>query len=106
MKKTLVSILIVATVASAMAIFWHAAAMTGGAMNDDGMSPACLTVCLTHGDAGAPASGPLLAFVACVLALLVFLPEIFIGLIGAIEPIGQAQKDRHRYLMKTIVMLR
>jgi len=105
MQKALINILIVVSLASALAISWHAAEMTSGVMDNDGMSPTCLTVCLTHGDTGAPAVGFLFAFAACV-ALVIFSLGIFIGPIGPIRPINLAQKDRHRYLMKTIVMLR
>lgn len=97
--------MIVASVASALAIFWHTDAMSGGGMDDGGMSPVCLTVCLTHGDVGIPAAGFLPA-VAVGAAFFVFLCEIFIGPVGPLGPDGQAKKDRHRYLMKTIVMLR
>jgi|GEM_PF-2667003 len=105
MQKALIKILIVISLASALAISWHVAEMASGVMNDGGMSPTCFTVCLTHGDTGAPAVGFLFAFAVCV-ALVIFSLEISIGPIGPIGPIGQPQKDRHRYLMKTIVMLR
>jgi len=104
MKRIFASILIIAYVASALAIFWHATAMASSAMDNDGMSPACLTVCLTHGDLSAATSAVVIA-VACFILLFFFL-EFFIGPIGPIRPINTAQKDRHRYLMKTIVMLR
>ncbi len=104
MPKALIKILVVACIASALAIAWHTEEMAGGVMNDDGMSASCLTVCLTHGDAAAPAIA--LSFAVACLAAVFFLLQIFIAPTGFSRSIGQAQKDRHRYLMKTIVMLR
>jgi len=104
MKRIFASILIVASMASALAIFWHTTAMASGAMDNDGMSPACLTVCLTHGDTGAPAVASYFG-VAC-LAICFFFFEIILGPLRLIGPVEEYQKDRHRYLMKTIVMLR
>jgi len=103
MQKTLVNILIVVSVVSALAIARHTAEMNEMVSGGD-MSPACFTVCLTHNDTGAPAVA--LSFAVACIVLFIFSLEIFIGPIGPIGLIGQDQKDRHRYLMKTMVMLR
>jgi hypothetical protein len=105
MPKILVKILIIACIASALAISWHTEEMASGMMNDNGMSAACLTVCLTHGDAAAPAVALFFAVAAC-LALVIFLLEFFTAPVGFSGLVGQFQRDRHRYLMRTTVMLR
>jgi hypothetical protein len=70
MPKLLIKTLVVAIIFSALAISWHMAEMGSGMMNDGDMSPACLTVCFTHGDISAPVVA--LSFVVACIALLIF----------------------------------
>ena len=107
MNKLIAQILAVTVLCSSLAIFWHATSMTQMMNDDGGMAVPCLTLCLTGGDPATSAvSLGLMSF--GVILIIIQLAGIFS--IGFSPEVifcdGLFKKDRHRYLMKTAVMLR
>lgn len=105
MNKAIAKILVVAVACGVLATALHWLMMVNDL--DAGMSTGCATVCLTQGDS-APAIAPI-AGAAFVVVIFFFLAAVAI-----IAPWSDRrfsfetffQKDRHRYLMKTMVMRR
>ncbi len=98
-------IAVLAVIAAALAISRHEAKMESGMGMDEHRPAACLSSCLSAGNASAPAAAVFfglaaLAFVVCVLVSAGFAP------VGAQFLGGLFHKDRHRYLMKVAVMPR
>jgi hypothetical protein len=93
----------VAVACAGLAIFWHAMAMQMP-MDADGMTSSCLTVCFGGSAQVAPGmEAGLHALATVVLVILLILPS-FAPFVRRI--FGFEKKERHRYLMKTMVMLR
>jgi hypothetical protein len=106
MYKDISKFLTVAVICATLAIFWHAATMNQTMKDGDGMSASCLASCFIGGKLEAPVieSGTMiLQTVALAAMIFVFLTVSFAK--KEID-LGFFQKDRHRYLMKTMVMLR
>lgn len=105
MNKIIVKILVVAVACGVLAAAMHWMTMASGM--DDGMSTDCATVCLTQGDS-APAVAPIAGAILCLAVgfFVVAMATVVPAVTGKLFFENVFQKDRHRYLMKTMVMLR
>lgn len=107
MRKQISKFLAVAVLSASLAVFWHAATMDQSMKDSDGMSASCLTSCLAGGnlDAFVVENGlTILQAVALAMMLFLFFPAG--SFIKKENNFDYFKKDRHRYLMKTMVMLR
>jgi len=107
MAKLLPKFLAIIVLCASLAIFWHAATMNSSMNDGDGMSASCLSVCVTGGDASMTiADSVSMTLESVVVVMVIFGIFIVCYFFTNTLDIGFFQKDRHRYLMKTMVMLR
>lgn len=107
MYKILPKYLAVVVLCASLAIFWHGMMMNSMMLDDDAMSASCLSTCVTGGDMGVTHDGNVLTAFTPIVLIMFFLAIFADHIFGEkFTGISFFHKDRHRYLMKTMIMLR